>query len=53
MGKIIFVIGILIWCFIGFLGVLHTKDDRVNYEMIIFMMIAPFTPLFARMCGLL
>ena len=52
MSKIIFVIGILIWCFIGFLGGLHAKENRVNYEMIIFIALAPFIPIFAIACGL-
>lgn len=52
MSKIIFVIGIIIWCFIGFLGVLHAKEDRVNYEIIIFMALAPFILIFAMFCGL-
>lgn len=53
MGEIIFVVGILIWCCIGFLGVLHAKDNRVNYGLIISMFSAPFIPLFAKACGLL
>lgn len=52
MGKIIFVIGILIWFFIGFLGGLHAKENRINYEMIVFMALAPFIPIFATVCGL-
>jgi hypothetical protein len=52
MGEIIFVIGILIWCFIGFLGGLHAKENRVNYEMIVFMVLALFIPIFAMACGL-
>lgn len=52
MNKIIFVIGFIIWCFIGFLGGLHAKENRVNYEIIIFMALAPFIPIFAMFCGL-
>lgn len=53
MKEIIFVIVILVWCFIGFLGGMNAKDNRVNYEMIIFMVLAPFIPLLAKVCGLL
>ena len=53
MKEIIFVIGILVWCFIGFLAGLHAKDNRVNYELIIFMALVPFIPLFAKVCGLI
>lgn len=52
MKEIIFVIGIFVWCFIGFLSIMHSKDNRVNYEMIIFMALVPFIPLFAKVCGL-
>lgn len=52
MSKIIFVIGILIWCFIGFLGGLRAKENRISYEMIIFMVLALFIPIFAKICGL-
>ena len=48
MKEIIFVIAILVWCFIGFIGIL-----RANYGMIIFMALAPFIPLLAMVCGLL
>jgi hypothetical protein len=53
MGEIIFVIGILIWLFIGFLGGLHCKVNRINYEMIIFILLFLLIPLFAKVCGLL
>lgn len=53
MGKIIFVIGILIWLFIGFLGGLHAKVNRINYEMIIFILLFLLMPFFAKVCGLL
>lgn len=53
MSKIIFVIGILIWCFIGFLGGLHARENRVSYEMIAFVILALLIPIFARICGLI
>lgn len=54
MSKIIiFVIVVFIWCFIGFLGGQHANEKRVNYEMIIFLALAPFIPIFAMVfCGL-
>ena len=52
MKEIIFVIGIFVWNFIGFLGIMHCKDNRINYEMIIFMALVPFIPLFAKVFGL-
>lgn len=52
MGKIIFVISILVWCFIGFLGCLHAKENRINYEMIVFITLAPFISILAVICGL-
>lgn len=51
--KILFVIIILIWAFIGFLGVLNCKKDRVNFEMIIFLTTVPFIPMVAKWCGLI
>lgn len=48
MKEIIFVIAILVWCFIGLLGIL-----RANYGMIIFIALVPFIPLLAMACGLL
>lgn len=53
MMKIIFVGIIIGWAFVGFLGGLHAKYDRINYEMLIFMGIVPFIPLIAHWCGLL
>ena len=51
--NIVFVIGILIWLIIGILGGLHANENRVNYEMIFFISLVPFIPLFAKICGLL
>ena len=53
MGEIIFFICFLIWLFIGFLGGLHCKVNRINYEMIIFILLFLLIPLFAKVCGLL
>lgn len=54
MSKIIiFIIVVFIWGFIGLLGGLHAKENRVHYEMIIFLALAPFIPIFAMVfCGL-
>ena len=50
MSKVIFVIVVLIWCFIGFLGGLNANRRGVNYEMIIFMVSALFIPVLALFC---
>lgn len=50
MSKVIFVIAILVWCFIGFLGGLNANRRGVNYEMIIFMVSALFIPVLAVIC---
>ena len=52
VGMIIFCVIIFIWCFVGFLGGLHCKENRVNYELLIFMAFVPFIPLIAYACGL-
>ena len=52
MGKIIFVIVILIWCLFGGIGVLHCKENRVNVEMLVFILFAPFLAIIAHVCGL-
>ena len=53
--KIVFIIIILIWCFLGFLGILQNtrNNSRINFEMIFFCLIIPFIPLIAKWCGLL
>lgn len=52
MLKIIFCIIILVWCLIGFKGLLNVKANRVNYEMIIFIVFTPFIPIVAKICNL-
>lgn len=51
--KILFVIVILIWGFVGFLGIMNCKAERPNYEMMIFMFSFPFVPFVAHFCGLI
>lgn len=51
--QIFFCIIIILWLFIGVLGGLHAKENRVNYEMLFFMSFAPFIPLIAKFCNLL
>ena len=51
-----FVVIILIWLFVGFLGIMQNvrKDsNRVNYEMILFFLSVPFIPVVAKFCGLI
>ena len=52
MGKIIFVIIILLWCLFGGIGVLRCKENRVNVEMLIFILFVPFLAIIAHVCGL-
>ena len=52
MGKIIFVIIILIWCLFGGIGTLRCKENRVNVEMLIFILFVPFLAIIAHVCGL-
>lgn len=53
--KIVFVIIILVWCFLGFLGIVQNMrhNSRINFEMIFFFLFVPFIPLIAKWCGLL
>ena len=53
--KIVFVIIIPIWCFLGFLGIMQNmrNTSRINFEMIFFCLFALFIPLIAKWCGLL
>jgi hypothetical protein len=53
MLKVIFVLIIVAWLFIGFLSNLHCKENRVNYELIVFVLFVPFIPLLAKACGLI
>ena len=46
--MIIFMIFILVWSFVGICGVVNCKKDRVNYEMIAFLVVVPFIPLIAK-----
>lgn len=40
------------WFFVGFLGLLHCKDDGVNWWLLAFIVFVPFVPLVAKVCGL-
>jgi hypothetical protein len=51
--KLVFCLIILVWLFVGFLGLLHCKKNRVNYEMIAFVLFSLFVPLIAKACGLI
>ena len=51
-----FVLIILVWLFMGFLGIIQNarKDsNRINYEMIVFFLFVPFIPIVAMVCGLI
>ena len=50
--KILFVAFILFWICCGISGVANCKKDRVNYEMIAFLVVVPFIPLIAKFFNL-
>jgi hypothetical protein len=53
-GKIIFCIIIAIWFFIGVVGGgFRAKENRVNYELMFFIIFSLFIPVIAKMCGLM
>lgn len=52
MMKFVFAGIVGLWCLVGLLGVLNAKADRVNYEMIIFLLFSPALPVIAMACGL-
>lgn len=45
--MIIFCIIILLWLTEGILGIIHSKDNRFNWEMLVFLMIIPMIPIVA------
>ncbi len=53
--KFVFVAVILIWAFMGFLGVVLDSFDikMPNIPMIAFMVFVPFIPFVAKICRLL
>lgn len=53
--KFVFVAIILVWAFMGFLGVvLNSLDIKMpNIPMISFIIFVPFIPFVAKICGLL
>ena len=51
--MILFGLFLLIWFGLGFLGIMHCKDSKVNWHMLIFMALVPFIPLVAKVCGML
>ena len=53
--QTVFVIIILVWLFLGFLGIVQNArhTSRINFEMISFFLLVPFIPLIAKWCGLL
>lgn len=50
--KFVFAGIVGVWCLVGMLGCLNAKADRVNYEMIIFLLFIPALPFIAMACGL-
>lgn len=51
--MIVFVIFVLAWMMLGFMGLIHCKDvGGINWWMLAFMLVVPFIPLVAHVCGL-
>lgn len=49
-GKFIFVITIIVWLSVGFLGLYNMDKKRPNYEFISFLFFTPLIPLVAKIC---
>lgn len=53
MSKEWFVLVVVLWASLGFMGVVHCKDvGGVNWWMLAFLLAVPFLPLVAHVCGL-
>lgn len=50
--MILFIIIIIFWLIIGIIGAGRAKENRIHWEMIIFITFVPFIPLIAMLCGL-
>lgn len=50
--MIAFIIIITFWVIIGSVGVIRAKENRINWEMMIFITFVPFIPIIAKLCGL-
>ena len=50
-----FIATILIWMFMGFLGIVFDAKqiDAPNFPMISFLIFVPFIPIIAKVCGIL
>ena len=50
----VFVLIIGVWIFSGISGIIHllSKEDTMNWEMLIFFAFIPFIPSVAHICGL-
>lgn len=47
-----FVVTILVWLFVGFLGIVFNAKqiDSPNFPMISFLIFVPFIPILAKVC---
>lgn len=50
--MILFIIIITLWLIIGIIGAGQAKENRISWEMIIFITLVPFIPLIAMLCEL-
>lgn len=51
--MICFILILIIWAMMGFIGILTCKDEDTNFPMLFFIFEAPFIPLIAKLCGLI
>lgn len=52
MNKVIFVGFIFTWMVIAMIGLYNYNKPRVHWELIVFLLVVPFIPLVAKLCGL-
>ena len=51
--MLIFSIIIFIWGLLGICGLINCKKERIIWELLIFGIMMPFLPVFAKLCGLI
>ena len=51
--KVLFIFILFVWCCLGTFGVLRCKEERPNYEMLLFLIIVPLIPLIAHFCKII
>ena len=51
--MVTFVVVVVLWLVVGFLGMLGGNGDGTNWCMIAFMTFAPVLPIIASLCGMI